>query len=83
MTVRADEIGRRRYFDIDPAKRIRYRTDAEYAEHFESLFREAVRCRLRNVDGVAAELSGGLDSSMVIGTVQHLFRRRPFAQAAL
>ena len=74
MTVRADEIGRRRYFDIDPAKRIRYRTDAEYAAHFESLFREAVRCRLRNVDGVAAELSGGLDSSMVIGTAQQLFR---------
>jgi asparagine synthase (glutamine-hydrolysing) len=74
MTVRADEIGRRRYFDINPAKRIRYRTDAEYAEHFESLFREAVRCRLRNAEGVAAELSGGLDSSMVIGTAQQLFR---------
>ena len=36
ITVRPGKIDRRRYFDIDPAKRIRYRTDAEYAEHFES-----------------------------------------------
>ncbi len=74
ITVRPDRVDRRRYFDIDPAKRIRYRTDTEYAEHFESLFKEAVRCRLRNIDGVAAELSGGLDSSLVVGTVQRLLR---------
>jgi asparagine synthase (glutamine-hydrolysing) len=73
ITVRPGKIDRRRYFDIDPAKKIRYRTDAEYADHFESVFREAVRCRLRNIDGVAAELSGGLDSSLVVGTVQRLF----------
>src|SRR5512146_6374 len=75
LTVRPGKIDRRRYFDIDPAKKIRYRTDAEYAEHFESLFMEAVRCRMRNVDGVAAELSGGLDSSLVVGTVQRLMRQ--------
>jgi asparagine synthase (glutamine-hydrolysing) len=74
ITVRPGKIDWRRYFDIDPAKRIRYRTDAEYAEHFESVLGEAVRCRLRNIDGVAAELSGGLDSSLVVGTVQRLFR---------
>jgi asparagine synthase (glutamine-hydrolysing) len=75
LTVRPGKIDRRRYFEIDPAKRIRYRTDAEYAEHFESLFTEAVRCRLRNIDGVAAELSGGLDSSLVVGTAQRLMRQ--------
>ena len=76
IAVGPDKIDLRRFFDIDPAKRIRYRTDAEYAEHFESLFREAVRCRLRNIEGVAAELSGGLDSSLVIGAAQRLFRQR-------
>jgi asparagine synthase (glutamine-hydrolysing) len=74
ITVRPGKIERRRYFDIDPAKRIRYRTDAEYAEHFESILKEAVRCRLRNVDGVAAELSGGLDSSLIVGNIQRLLR---------
>jgi asparagine synthase (glutamine-hydrolysing) len=72
MTVRPGKIDGRRYFDIDPAKRIHYRTDAEYAEHFGALFKEAVRCRLRSVDGVAAELSGGLDSSLVVGAVESL-----------
>jgi len=74
VTVRSAGLAHRRYFDIDPTKLIRYRSDAQYAEHFTSLFREAVRCRLRSIDGVAAELSGGLDSSLVIGTVQHLLR---------
>jgi len=75
MTVQPGKIERRRYFDIDPAKRIRYRTDAEYAEHFQSLFKEAVRCRLRSAAGVASELSGGLDSSLVVGTVQSMLRQ--------
>ena len=74
LIVRPGGPSVRRYFDIDPARKIRYRTDAEYAEHFEALFKEAVRCRLRNVDGVAAELSGGLDSSLVVGAIQRLFR---------
>ena len=74
ITVRPGKIDRRRYFDIDPAKKIRYRTDVEYAEHFESILRKAVRCRLRSADGVAAELSGGLDSSLVVGTIQRLLR---------
>lgn len=75
LTVRPGKVDRRRYFDIDPAKKIRYRSDTEYADHFESLFTEAVRCRMRNIDGVAAELSGGLDSSLVVGTIQRLMRR--------
>ncbi len=74
IAARTEGPARQRYFDIDPAKRIRYRSDAEYAEHFTSLFREAVRCRLRTIDGVAAELSGGLDSSLVVGTIQQLRR---------
>jgi asparagine synthase (glutamine-hydrolysing) len=75
ITVGPGKIKRRRYFDIDPAKRIRYRNDAQYAEHFVSLFKEAVRCRMRNIGGVASELSGGLDSSLVVGTIQRLLRQ--------
>jgi asparagine synthase (glutamine-hydrolysing) len=56
----------RRFWGLDPNREIRYKTDAEYEEHFRHLFREAVRCRLR-VDGpVWAELSGGLDSSSIV-----------------
>jgi asparagine synthase (glutamine-hydrolysing) len=56
----------RKYWDFDPAKRIRYRTDTEYEEHFRSVFGEAVRRRLRADRPLLAELSGGMDSSSIV-----------------
>jgi asparagine synthase (glutamine-hydrolysing) len=55
-----------KYWDFDPGKKIRYRTDAEYEEHFRAVFREAVRRRLRSDSPVLAELSGGMDSSSIV-----------------
>ena len=48
-----------KYWDFDPSKRIRYRTDREYEEHFRSALSEAIRRRLRSDSPVLAELSGG------------------------
>jgi asparagine synthase (glutamine-hydrolysing) len=56
----------RKYWDFDPTKRIRYRTDTEYAEHYRSLFGDAVRRRLRADRPILAELSGGRDSSAIV-----------------
>ena len=60
--------GRRtsRYWDIDPRHEIRYRDDRDYVAHFRSLYRVAVRARLRTVDQVGVLLSGGLDSSSLV-----------------
>jgi asparagine synthase (glutamine-hydrolysing) len=55
-----------KYWDFDPSKRILYRTDAEYEEHFRAVFGEAVRRRLRSDRPVLAELSGGMDSSCIV-----------------
>jgi asparagine synthase (glutamine-hydrolysing) len=55
-----------KYWDFDPAKRIRYRTDAEYEEHFRNVFATAVQRRLRSDRPVLAELSGGIDSSSIV-----------------
>lgn len=73
----------RRYWDVDPARTIRYRTDAEYAEHLAVVFREAVRCRLRSRGPVGVALSGGLDSSAVLGVAQSLVREGAVADAGL
>ncbi|MGH7914233.1 MAG: asparagine synthase-related protein [Candidatus Binataceae bacterium] len=67
-------IAIRRYFDLDPGREIRHRTDNEYAEHFFEIFREAVRCRLRTSGGIGCYLSGGLDSSSIVGMAQALYR---------
>lgn len=55
-----------KYWDFGPGKRIRYRTDAEYEEHFRSAFKQAVKRRLRSNSPVLAELSGGVDSSSIV-----------------
>jgi asparagine synthase (glutamine-hydrolysing) len=55
-----------KYWDFDPGKRIRYRTDAEYEENFRSALATAVQRRLRSDRPVLAELSGGMDSSSIV-----------------
>ena len=64
-----------KYWDFDPAKRIRYRSDAEYEEHFRTVFAEAVRRRLRSDTPILAELSGGMDSSSVVCTADTIIDR--------
>ena len=69
------ENGRRslsRYWDFAPRKRIRYRSDAEYEEHFRAVFASAVGRRLRADRPVLAELSGGMDSSSIVSMADQL-----------
>ena len=62
-----------KYWDFDPAKQIRYRTDVEYEEHFRAVFVEAVRRRLRSDNPILAELSGGMDSSSIVCMADAIF----------
>jgi asparagine synthase (glutamine-hydrolysing) len=66
VRIRAGKHTVSKYWDFDPSKRIRYRTDGEYEEHFRTVFAEAVRRRLRSDSPVLAELSGGMDSSSIV-----------------
>jgi asparagine synthase (glutamine-hydrolysing) len=66
VLIRAGHHTVSKYWNFDPGKRICYRTDAEYEEHFRSVFAEAVRRRLRSDSPILAELSGGVDSSSIV-----------------
>ena len=55
-----------RFWRFSPKSRIRYKTDAEYEEHFRQVLRQSVQRRLRSDSPVLAELSGGLDSSSIV-----------------
>ncbi|HKT25440.1 MAG TPA: asparagine synthase-related protein [Terriglobales bacterium] len=66
VRIRENHHAVSKYWDFDPQKRVRYRTDHEYEEHFRAVFGEAVRRRLRSDSPVLAELSGGMDSSSVV-----------------
>lgn len=66
VTIRNGKATVHRYWSFEPKRRIRYKTDAEYEEHFRQVFRQAVRRRLRSDSPILAELSGGLDSSSIV-----------------
>jgi asparagine synthase (glutamine-hydrolysing) len=52
------------YWKLPPQEWIRYRHPSTYVEHFQDLFARAITDRL-GADGVALELSGGLDSASI------------------
>lgn len=64
-----------RYWDFDPSKTIRYRTDGEYEEHFRSVLAAAVQRSLRSDRPVLAELSGGMDSSAIVCIADNIIAR--------
>src|SRR6266478_5510687 len=66
VRVRNGRASVERYWRFGPKSRIRYKTDAEYEDHFRCVFRQSVRRRLRSDSPVLAELSGGLDSSSIV-----------------
>jgi asparagine synthase (glutamine-hydrolysing) len=58
-----------RYWDLDPGKQIRLPDAQQYAERFLELLSDSVRIRQRSDVPVGSSLSGGLDSSTIVGLV--------------
>ncbi len=63
-----------RYWDIDPDLRIEYTDEGQYAEHFQEIFKEAVKCRLRSLKPIGIFLSGGMDSGSIASTAGFLLQ---------
>lgn len=71
------------YWDFNPQKRIHYRTDTEYEEHFRNVFATAVQRKLRSDKPVLAELSGGRDSSSIVCMADTVIARGAAATSRL
>jgi asparagine synthase (glutamine-hydrolysing) len=65
MAVEAGGERRWRHWEPDLDLRLRYRSDAEYAEHYRALLKTSVKCCLRSASPPAVMMSGGLDSTSV------------------
>jgi len=63
------------YWNFGPDKRIRYKNDAEYEEHFRHVFFQSVKRRLRADSPVVAGLSGGRDSSAIVCVADELIAK--------
>ncbi len=72
LVVQANTIKSYKYWSWEPKKTLHYKITAEYTEHFIDTFGDAVKNRLRSSSAVSAELSGGLDSSTVVGMANKL-----------
>ncbi|HZP04566.1 MAG TPA: asparagine synthetase B family protein [Terracidiphilus sp.] len=66
LDVTPDKLRVKRYWSFNRLTYIKYKTDAEYEEHFRQVFRQSVRRRLRTAYPILADLSGGLDSSSIV-----------------
>ena len=73
LTLEAGRVAVSPYWTPDPSREIRLANDAEYAEAFREIFTEAVRCRLSGP--AASMLSGGLDSSAIVGYARAILRK--------
>jgi asparagine synthase (glutamine-hydrolysing) len=74
VKISREGVRRTRFWSPVQRTEIRYKTDAEYEEHFRNVFRESVRCRLRAQSPVWAELSGGFDSSSIVVVADDLLK---------
>ena len=72
MVIESGNVRTCNYWQLKPQKRIWYKHDDEYVEHFLDVFGEAIRCRLRSNSKVGSHLSGGLDSSSIVGMANYL-----------
>lgn len=71
------------YWQIDPERRLHYRHDDQYAEHFLELLQRTVKARLRSIGTIAVSMSGGLDSTSVAALTSQFIRNDPLSQSQL
>jgi asparagine synthase (glutamine-hydrolysing) len=77
LSVSPRAVRKGTYWQLSRPELLRYRSDGEYAEHFRSLFHEAVRCRMRARGTIGVCLSGGFDSSAVACMAAAIRRKTP------
>lgn len=76
VRITPQSLTTQKFWGFDPYKKLAYRSDGEYEEHFRAAFTESVRRRLRSDAPVLAELSGGLDSSSIVSLADRLIEQR-------
>ena len=74
LSVTATTFSTQQYWSLDREKELHLGSNDDYAEAFNELFTEAVRCRLRTTFPIGSQLSGGLDSSSVTCVARHLLQ---------
>ncbi len=72
LAVTNQDARTRRYWSLDPTREVMHSSDEAYAQAFREIFSEAVRSRLRGATPVASMMSGGLDSTSIVGMARYI-----------
>jgi asparagine synthase (glutamine-hydrolysing) len=67
MEVSSDRIVTRRYWGLDPDRQLELSSDEEYADSFEEILQKSIQDGMSGHGQVASMLSGGVDSSTIVG----------------
>jgi len=67
MVITDERVSITNYWELDPEYEMRFKSDKECIEAFREIFTESVRVRLRSNCQPASMLSGGIDSSSIVG----------------
>lgn len=76
LSTKTKELSIRRYWDIDPDRKLFGLTHEEYTRRFYELLEDAVRLHLISDVPLGTCLSGGLDSSAIVCLVDKLMREQ-------
>jgi asparagine synthase (glutamine-hydrolysing) len=68
-----------RYWELEAGPELQLDSDEAYLEAFTRVYSEAVRCRMRSNTEPVAMLSGGLDSSTIVGLARDMRRAEGLA----
>jgi asparagine synthase (glutamine-hydrolysing) len=66
VSVSEGRVTFKRYCKINVGNELKFKSDSDYIEAFQDVFKTAVNSRLRTHKKVGAQLSGGLDSGSVV-----------------
>ena len=76
LRVTEDDFKIWQYWQPNFKAELRLKSDRDYEEAFREVFTEAVKCRLRSIHPVGASLSGGLDSSSIVGVASKVLKEQ-------
>jgi len=75
LLLKNRKLSIKKFWDLDPEAKIEYRDDKECAERFRELFIDSIKLRLRSDVPIGTCLSGGLDSSSIVGVVNNFLKK--------
>lgn len=72
MVISSQAISINCYWHLDQSSEIILKSDEEYVDAFNEIYTDAIKKRLRGNGDVASMLSGGIDSSSIVGIAREL-----------